>query len=469
MNEVLRVMADAPADVTVVLNAIAKEAAQLCHAPFARVTVVQDGVLHPLAGYALDGTPRAPATNVPLSRTSVQGRALLDRKTLHYADIAPLIDDEFPDARENARVMGFRAVLAVPLLRGDEGLGAMFLYRHEPGLFTPDQVALVETFARQAAIALHNVRQFRATQDALEQQTATSEILRVISSARNRRAAGVRHDRALGARAVPRVLVAGAPPSTQRTAARPRPREHDAARARMHCAPSFRDRQAATTVRRARCSHVAAWSRFPTSSPTPTSPRRRRPWRPASAACSPSRSCATACPSAPSASGAMWRDRSPQSHVELLQTFADQAAHRDRERAPVHRARRAQRRALRIPGATHGNERHPRGDQPVAHRRAAGVRHDRRERAAPVRRHLQRRVPVRRRAHPRRRAAQHLARGRCRIPARLSVQAEPQRDDPARDPHGRDGSHAGHPPRSANMATTTSRQRLDFAACSRCR
>jgi len=177
-------MADAPADVFVVLNAIAKEAAQLCDAPFARVTVVQGDVLHPLAGYARDGTPRPPAKDVPLSRTSIQGRALLERKTLHFADIVPLLDDEFPDARENARVMGFRAVLAVPLVRGDEGIGAMFLYRSEPGLFAPDQVALVETFARQAAIALHSVRQFHATAEALEQQTATSEILRVISRSR---------------------------------------------------------------------------------------------------------------------------------------------------------------------------------------------------------------------------------------------------------------------------------------------
>ena len=237
VNEVLRVMADAPADVTVVLNAIAKEAAQLCHAPFARVTVVQDGVLHPLAGYALDGTPRAPATNVPLSRTSVQGRALLDRKTLHYADIAPLIDDEFPDARENARVMGFRAVLAVPLLRGDEGLGAMFLYRHEPGLFTPDQVALVETFARQAAIALHNVRQFRATRDALEQQTATSEILRVISSAPT----DVQPVFDTIARSALELCRASSSLVTtlDRDCCTSAPSRARRGRARMHCAPSF--------------------------------------------------------------------------------------------------------------------------------------------------------------------------------------------------------------------------------------
>jgi signal transduction histidine kinase len=184
VDEILRVMADAPADVTVVLDAIAKEAARLCDAPFARVTVVDGDMLRPLAGYAADGLPVS-VSDVPARRTSIQGRALLERKTLHYADIAPLVDDEFPDARENARTMGFRAVLAVPLMRGGEALGALFLYRRTPGLFLPNQLALVETFARQAAIAVQSVRQFRAMQDALEQQTATSDILRVISEARD--------------------------------------------------------------------------------------------------------------------------------------------------------------------------------------------------------------------------------------------------------------------------------------------
>ena len=67
-------------------------------------------------------------------------------------------------------------------MREGDAYGAIFLWRREPGLFAPDQVALVETFATQAAIAIENVRLFHATQEALEQQTATSEILRVISS-----------------------------------------------------------------------------------------------------------------------------------------------------------------------------------------------------------------------------------------------------------------------------------------------
>jgi hypothetical protein len=73
-------------------------------------------------------------------------------------------------------------VLAVPLMRARGAYGAIFLYRRAPGLFRDDQVALVETFARQAAIAIDNVRLFNQTKEALDQQTAISEILRVISS-----------------------------------------------------------------------------------------------------------------------------------------------------------------------------------------------------------------------------------------------------------------------------------------------
>jgi signal transduction histidine kinase/putative methionine-R-sulfoxide reductase with GAF domain len=96
--------------------------------------------------------------------------------------VVPLLDTEFPDARANVERMHFRAVLAVPLMREHSAYGAMFLYRREPGLFSPDQVALVQTFARQAAIAIDNVRLFKETREALDQQTAISEILRAISA-----------------------------------------------------------------------------------------------------------------------------------------------------------------------------------------------------------------------------------------------------------------------------------------------
>ena len=178
--DILRVMAASPTDVKPVLQAVAELAARLCRTDAARVLIVEGPLIRPLAEYAADGRLH-PASTVPLSRTSLTGRAILDRTTIHLADVVPLLDTEFPDARANQRNVEFRAVLVVPLMRDDAGIGGIFLWRRPPGLFAPDHVALVETFAQQAAIAIANVRQAQATQEALEQQRATSQILRVIS------------------------------------------------------------------------------------------------------------------------------------------------------------------------------------------------------------------------------------------------------------------------------------------------
>ena len=183
ISEILRVISASPTDVRPVLEAVAERAAQLCDAPFARMMLVDGHVLRSVADYSVErGLDSEPATPVPLDRTSVTGRAAIDRETVHHADIVPLLDSEFPGARENVLRLGCRAVLAVPLMREGGAYGGIFLYRREPRLFTPDQVALVQTFARQAAIAIDNVRLFNETKEALEQQTAISEILRVISS-----------------------------------------------------------------------------------------------------------------------------------------------------------------------------------------------------------------------------------------------------------------------------------------------
>ena len=181
-SEILRVISASPTDVRPVLDAVAERAALLCKAPFARVLLADGDRLRVAAEHSVDGTVLARTTGVPLRRTSITGRAILDRAIIHHVDILPLLDTEFPDARENARRLGFRAVLAVPLMHEGGALGAIFLWRREPGLFAPQHVALVETFARQAAIAIDHARLFNETKEALEQQTAISEILRVISS-----------------------------------------------------------------------------------------------------------------------------------------------------------------------------------------------------------------------------------------------------------------------------------------------
>ncbi len=180
-SEILRVMAVSPNDVQPVLDAVAERAARLCKAPFARVLLVDGEVLRSMAEFAADGGDLISHVPIVLKRSSISGRAVLDGEIVHHADIVPLVDAEFPDARENVRLTGSRAALAVPLMRAAGAVGALYLWRREPGLFAPDQVALVQTFARQAAIAIDSVRLFKETKEALEQQTATSEILRAIS------------------------------------------------------------------------------------------------------------------------------------------------------------------------------------------------------------------------------------------------------------------------------------------------
>jgi signal transduction histidine kinase len=181
ISEVLQVISKSPTDVQPVLTAVAERAAHLCDAPFARVLLVDGDQLRSMAEYSSADVP-TPTVAVPLRPTSVTGRAVLARQTIHLHDVLPLIDTEYVDARENVLRLGMRSVLAVPLAREGGAYGAMILFRREPGLFSPNQVALVETFAQQAAIAIDNVRLFNETREALDQQRASGEVLRAISS-----------------------------------------------------------------------------------------------------------------------------------------------------------------------------------------------------------------------------------------------------------------------------------------------
>jgi len=185
ISEILRVISSSPTDVKPVLDVVAERAALLCDATYARVLLVEGEKLDPVAGYQ-DGTQAsaellAGTVAVPLDRTSLTGRAAVDLATIHHDDVVPLLADAYPGARANMERFGLRAVLVVPLMREGGAYGGIILARTKPGFFRPDQVALVETFARQSAIAIDNVRLFNETKEALDQQTAISEILRVIS------------------------------------------------------------------------------------------------------------------------------------------------------------------------------------------------------------------------------------------------------------------------------------------------
>ena len=179
-SEILRVISSSPTDVQPVFDAVAASAARLCEAVDAAIFRVDGDALR-LVAHQGAIPAHAPLQGPPLVRGTPPGRAVLDGRTIHIT-YGQGEDDEYPEGSEIARRFGHRAALCVPLLRAGQAIGVIAVRRTEARPFTDSQIALLETFADQAVIAIENVRLFNETKEALERQTATAEILRVISS-----------------------------------------------------------------------------------------------------------------------------------------------------------------------------------------------------------------------------------------------------------------------------------------------
>jgi signal transduction histidine kinase len=185
-SNILSVIASSPTDVAPVLKAIVESACELCEADDALV-VLKDG--KDLVFKEQHGSIPVVWNTQPVSRDWVAGRAVVDRKPIHVHDLLSTEGEQFPDARQFARQTGVRTVLGVPLLRENESVGSIVLRRTEVHPFSHKQVALLQTFADQAVIAIGNVRLFEEVQartrdlsESLQQQTATADVLKVISA-----------------------------------------------------------------------------------------------------------------------------------------------------------------------------------------------------------------------------------------------------------------------------------------------
>jgi signal transduction histidine kinase len=114
----------------------------------------------------------------PINRNWTAGRAFLDRKPVHVHDLLSPEGAEFPDGREMSRNMGHRTVLSVPLLREGESIGILVLRRNEVHPFSDKQIALLQTFADQAVIAIGNVRLFEQVQERTRELSLSLDNLR---------------------------------------------------------------------------------------------------------------------------------------------------------------------------------------------------------------------------------------------------------------------------------------------------
>ena len=187
-SEILRVISNSKTDIQPVFKAIAASATRLCDAVDSLVIRFDGRLMHLVAQHnvipeRLDTLERL--FPLPPSRGSVSGRSILSRVAVQVEDITRDREYMLP----TATTFGYRTALAVPMLHDDIPIGVMVVARDRVAPFSGKQIALLQTFANQAVIAIENVRLFEAEQhrtrelaESLEQQTATSEILASMSN-----------------------------------------------------------------------------------------------------------------------------------------------------------------------------------------------------------------------------------------------------------------------------------------------
>ena len=179
--DVLKVISRSAFDLETVLDALLSSACRLCEADIGTIRYKEGGEFRLAATFGCkpEWIEHFQRYSTKPDRSSVFGRTIVEGHIVHIPDLLADPDFKRPEAQ---KLMGFKAALGVPLAREGEAFGVISLFRFNVSSFEDRQIELVQTFADQAVIAIENTRLFNETKEALERQTASAEVLQVISS-----------------------------------------------------------------------------------------------------------------------------------------------------------------------------------------------------------------------------------------------------------------------------------------------
>src|SRR5215469_2207019 len=185
-SDVLRVISSSQGELEPVFQATLEKAVRICDANFGNIYRWDDDALRPVASHNTPLSLIEERRRTPFrpSRKTPFGRVLSERKTVHVVDAAAeeAYIERSPSIVAAVELGGIRTYVAVPMLKNDQLIGIVSIFRQEVAPFTDKQVSLVENFATQAVIAIENARLLGELRQSLELQTATADVLRVISS-----------------------------------------------------------------------------------------------------------------------------------------------------------------------------------------------------------------------------------------------------------------------------------------------